>query len=390
MIIDAHAHAFPHLNGPASDHGASTLLYLQKFVSDSPSQAVRRTRDNVVVADRNEWALWDESTTGLTGALAVEFRIGRYGRLEWTKGAESYYINLYSPSLQDMTATPEYILAEMDYAGVSMAVLQNAWLYGRLNDYFAAAQRRYPDRFIGTVQVNECRAAEDSQLAELRRGVQDLDLRALYYGTPRFFEVAYEDHIDDRKFDVFWDAVQELDIPVFWDISGSPEPQLRKASPFERYLAQMSRFERWLERHPDVPCILVHGVPLGHMRQEDRLRPIPEELWRIWERPNVHLELLFPMQVSHPVAGGTVWRYPYRELLPLIVELYERLGAAKLIWGSDLPNLQRNCTYRQGRDYLECHELPVPEHEQDLLFGGNVARLLHVRSEATLSRAGGR
>ena len=390
MIIDGHVHAFPRLGCCATSDVDNSLIFLQKFVSDSPSQGVRRKRNNVVVPDRAEWTLWDDDKPGLEGALDVDFRAEHYGRLEWTKGGEDYYINLYGPTLQDMSATPEYVLAEMDYAGISMAVLQNAWLYGDLNDYFAEAQHRYPDRFLGTIQVDEARAWEKSQLAELHRGVEDLGLRALYYGTPRFFEVGYKDHIDDAVFDVFWENVRDLGIAVFWDISGSPEAELRQAPPLERFLVQMRRFEKWRNHYPEIPCILVHGVPLAQVRHKDGLRPIPEELWRIWERPNTYLELLFPMQVSHPVPGGKVWRYPYAELAPLIVELCSRLGAEKLIWGSDLPNVQRNCLYRQSRDYLECHALPITEGERDMLFGGNIARLLQVQYTATESMSAGR
>ncbi len=381
MIIDAHVHAFPALSGERRpDSDLTTLLYLQKFVSDSPSQAVRRSSDDSVVADRAEWGVWDPQSTGADGALDVAFRVGKYGRLEWTKNREDYYLNLYGPTLQDTTASPDYIKAELAYAGVEMAVLQNAWLYGCLNDFFAEAQRAYPDTFVGTVQVNEARADEERQIAELTRGVKDLGLKALYFGTPRFFEIGYRRHLDDECYHAFWDEVRALGIPVFWDITGSPEPELRDKSPFERFMVQMHRFERWLDYAPDIQCVLVHGVPLGHLRDGDTLKAVPDELWEIWRRPNVHLELLFPMQVSHPVPGGTVWRYPYAQVKPLAEELFDVLGPEKLVWGSDLPNIQRNCTYRQGRDYLECLDLTLSDDHRDLLFGGNVARLLGLRS----------
>jgi hypothetical protein len=96
MIVDAHVHAFPRLcDQKGSGSAASTLLYLQKFVADSPSQAVRRSRDNEVIADRSQWAVWDPNDTGLGGALDVSFRVGKFGRLEWTKGGEDYHLNLY-------------------------------------------------------------------------------------------------------------------------------------------------------------------------------------------------------------------------------------------------------------------------------------------------------
>ena len=147
-------------------------------------------------------------------------------------------------------------------------------------------------------------------------------------------------------------------------------------------MVQMRRFEAWLDYAPDIQCVLVHGVPLGQLRSGDTLRPVPDELWRIWKRPNVHLELLFPMQVSHPVPGGTVWRYPYLQLRPILEELYGVLGPRKLVWGSDLPNIQRNCTYRQGRDYLESHDLGLSEVDLELLYGGNITRILKSEDDA--------
>jgi len=379
MIVDSHAHIFPCLDGSkSSDSSFPQLLYLQKFVSDSPAQSVRRLKDNIVEEDRSLWTLWNENEPGLEGALDVNFRVGKFGRLEWTKKGVDYFMHLYGPTLQDMTATPEYMLAEMDYIGVGTAVLQNAWLYGRLNDFFAEAQRRYPDRFIGTVQIHEARAYEKNEITELIRGVRELGLKALYYGTPRFFETRYKDHIDDQKFHVFWDEVRDLAIPVFWDITGSPEPKLRDKTPYERFLVQMRRFENWRQHYPEIPCILVHGVPLRYIRKGDELMPIPEELWSIWKKPNVNLELLFPMQVSHPVQGGRAWEYPYAEVHPLIKQLYDKLGPEKLVWGSDIPNIERNCTYRQGLDYLRHHCTFLSASDKNLLFSGNILRLLDI------------
>ncbi len=105
---------------------------------------------------------------------------------------------------------------------------------------------------------------------------------------------------------------------------------------------------------------------------------IPSELWDIWKQPNVHLELLFPMQVSHPTPGGSVWDYPYIEVHSIIKQLYAKLGPEKLLWGSDMPNMERNCTYKQGRQYLEKYCPFISETDKQLLFYGNVARLLNL------------
>lgn len=379
MVIDAHMHIFPDLREGYPPRDTKThLLYMQRFVAVAPAQAVRRVSDNAVEVDKEKWSVWDEADPSPAGALDVDFRVGQFGQLTWTKHGVDYFLHLYAPSLQTMVASPEFLIAQMNYAGVTLGVLQNAWLYGQLNDYFASAVRRHPDRFIGTAQVNEARANEDSEIAELQRAVRELGLRALYFANARFFETGYQDALDDDKFEPFWQVVEDLGIPVFWDLTAIREASAPDASPFERFLAQMRRFARWKERHPSVPSILVHGVPLRYIRKGNAFEPIPEEIWRAWEMPGVYLEVLFPMQVSHPVPGGTAWDYPYREVQPLIKELFRRLGAERLVWGSDMPNTERNCTYRQSRQYLEQHCDFLRESERDLLLAGNAARIFGI------------
>ncbi len=379
MIIDSHVHIFPHLSGPCGfETAAQHMLYLQKFTADTPAQAARNARDGSVARDREAMKLWDDEKPGFDGAHDVNFRVGRFGRLEWTKGNDDYFIHLYSPSLQEMEAPAEFLLAEMDYAGVDVAVLQNAWLYGQLNGFFAEAVRKYPHRFVGSVQVNEARADRNSEIDELRRAVNDLGLRALYFANVRYFESGYQDQLDDEKFFPFWEEVRDLGIPVYWDLTATPFPGRPDASSFERFMEQMRRFDRWQAHFPSIPSILVHGVPLRYIRSGDGFKPIPDEIWNAWMRPNVHLEILFPMQVSHPAPGASAWEYPYPQVQPLIRELYRRLGAEKLVWGSDMPNTERNCTYRQALEYLTHYCDFISERDMSLIVAGNAVRLLKI------------
>ncbi len=55
-----------------------------------------------------------------------------------------------------------------------------------------------------------------------------------------------------------------------------------------------------------------------------------------------------------------------------------RYGAERLIWGSDMPNVERFCTYRQVVDYLRRHCPGLSSHDKDRILGENVAELLGV------------
>jgi predicted TIM-barrel fold metal-dependent hydrolase len=379
LIVDIHAHIFPNLNGACGFDSVEThRMYLQRFTAATPAQSVRRVSDGRVVEDPTKSQVWDPNNPSPKGALPVDFRVGKFGRLVWTRDGEDYYIHLYAPNLQIVESSPEFMLAQMDYAGVSRIVLQNAWLYGQLNDYFAEAVHRYPDRFIGTVQVNEAKAFEAPQIEELRRGVERLGLKALYFANARFFETGFQHSYEDPIYDPFWEEVQSLGIPVFWDLTAVQMAGSPAGSPYERFLDQMRRFNTWMEKFPRVPSILVHGVPLRYIREGDGFRPIPDEVWATWARPQIFVEMLFPMQVSHPTAGGKTLDYPYRELHPLIEDVYQKLGPEKLVWGSDLPNTERNCTYKQSRSYLTEYCDFIPAAHMDLIVGGNASRLFNL------------
>lgn len=53
------------------------------------------------------------------------------------------------------------------------------------------------------------------------------------------------------------------------------------------------------------------------------------------------------------------------------------MGGERLIWGSDMPNVERNCTYRQSLEYLRVVASGwLPAIELDRILGLNVSNLL--------------
>jgi predicted TIM-barrel fold metal-dependent hydrolase len=45
-----------------------------------------------------------------------------------------------------------------------------------------------------------------------------------------------------------------------------------------------------------------------------------------------------------------------------------------LVWGSDVPNVERYCTYRQSHEYLDTYEF-LSSEDRRLILGGNLERL---------------
>lgn len=360
VIVDAHAHIFPPLAGPCGfATEAEHQRFLQLYIA-LHGEPVRRLSDHARIPEA-AGALHDGKIEGPEGlSESANFRVSRFGRFEWDWQGESYYRSFLPPSLQEMVASPEFMLQQMARAGVNVAILQNARLYGRLNDVFADAVRRYPDTFIGLADVVEHEADTPEESERLRHAVEDLGLRGVYYANRALILDHYRHGFDDPRYDPFWETVRALGIPVFWEILGVPLPAR------EAYLQEIERLNRWCDRYPDVPCVLTHGIAPDYLGEGT-----PEPIARLLKREQLLVEILYP------IHWGREHEYPYAELRPVLQRLVGLVGADRLVWGSDMPNVERNCTYRQSLEYLR-HGLAgaVTPRQLDGILGGNVLRIL--------------
>lgn len=363
MIVDSHLHVFPYLGEAAGFATARDHLDYLRMQMCHPPQPVRRLPDNAVVEQQT---LYDESRLGPSSFTDADFRIGRFGRLEWRYSGTDHYVQFFAPSLQEMVASPEYIVAEMDYAGVDVAVLQNAHLYGRTNEYFAEAARKYPGRFVSLAEVDEVIADGEDEIQSLRHAVEELGCKGLYYATRGFFFADGKLWLDDDRYEPLWEEVRRLGISVWWEVG-----QMLKRTP-ENLTAQIRRLNRWLDRYPDIPAVYTHGLPPDLLGVSGA--PMSGEIEQLLAHPALTVEILYP------IGFGGRFDYPYAEVRPAIEKLYRTVGPERLIWGSDMPNVLRFCTYRQSLDYLRRYCDFITPSDMDLILGGNLQRLFQLKT----------
>ena len=358
MIVDSHAHIFPPMGG-ASGHRsvAEHMRYVQHTIM-THHQPTRRVSDNVAATGQ---ALFDGQDVALDAMYEVDFRSGGYGKFEWTYDGVDYLKQYFPPHMRDLESTAEFLIAQMDYVGIDRAVIQSGHMYGRLNEYIAAAIQRYPNRFWGLALLDEWKADEPAALRSLDSAINDLGLHALWFNTGSLEMHRRNTPVDDPAFLPFWERVRALGTPVFWNVTSAVPGQ-------DSYLSQLSAFRRWLQIYPDIPCVLTHGLSLARFMKCGKVS-VPEVAWQAIEAPNLICELLFP------IFQGAVYDYPFHELRPVIRGYFERLGPDRLCWGSDIPNVERHATYRQSLTYLRDYTDFIPRHDMDKILGGNIAAL---------------
>jgi predicted TIM-barrel fold metal-dependent hydrolase len=365
MIVDGHGHIFENWAG-SNGHESHTvhLKYLQKSML-RPSARVLRARDGARVDMSQFFPLGDNTWQSLRGD--VEFRPGSYGRAEFTIDGEEYWIQYLPVNMKDLEAPPELMIAHMKLAGVDHMVLQASLSYGIVTDINASAQARYPEKFSGLFQVDEGMADAPRWMREVERAHRDLQLRGLYYQMDNFGRYGFASAFDDPRFDDFWELEGSFSTPVFFQLSSLPNGGA------DGYTANAGKLDALVARYPEKRWVLVMGAPVEHFGGSGRWN-VPEEVDRIYRRENVSLELMYP------ILWGGVWEYPFPEAQALIRDLRDRYGAGKLIWGSDMPNVERFCTYTQVVDYVRRHCAFLSASEKEQILGRNIAELLQIKA----------
>ena len=357
MIIDNHVHVFPNQAGPAGYRDAETYSrILQKQVRRFWGRFVTNHVDPKYIPEPDE---------------DVGFTVGRYGRHRWRKHGEDCWLQRAPVVLAEPEHTPEQMLAHMDFAGVDMGVIQAG--SAEPNDgrevFFADCIKRWPDRFIGTLEIEYDLTKDDAYLQgevrKLTHAVEELGYKGLFGHVPA------EQPVDDPRCDPLWKEAVRLGIPVFLNTG------LRPATRTE-YLEDVQRIENVLKRYPEMPVIDAH---LGnHIRRPRHPKYVdnPREFFPLLKLGNFFLEVGYVLAYENWSIWRTEFEYPYPRHEQIIKSVYENFGAGVLVWGSDMPWTQRTSTYRQCLDLVRLHTGFMTGEERDLVTGGNVARLFKV------------
>ena len=371
MIYDGHAYIFPDLRGDGGfDDRDEFRRHLQLAIATHFMPA-RRTRDR---APADNLGLIDESRPRGFGALKdADFRAARSGRFEWTADGESYFKQYMPPSVSDMEFTADDLVAEMDYAGVDWALLHRTPYLGIGNDLVAGAVRAHPDRIQALAHVPEWRIAPDPDwaIAEVDHAIGTLGLHGLQLLPDHMALYGQSTEWDSDALTPLWDHFATLGVPLF--VTPGFTSLARAESGAGMDVGEFETVRRFMERYPDVRVVLTHGLSWRAFADESGV-DVPDAVYDALpiDNPNFHVQLLFAIFL------GGMYDYPMPQIRPALEKAVERLGADRLIWGTDIPMVMRFQTYRQSLDSLRLNLDFLDQAEVDLVCGGNSARLMGV------------
>ena len=382
MIVDTHAYCFRAPNALAGHPSAEEHLGYWQWSYALHHQPAIRTRDHALVAGADRKLLDPTPDDPIHRATNRHFRVDEATkRLLWTVDGDDF-TKVYLPP-NTLEFTPGMLIDEMDYAGVDWALNHVDMALDKDNDFFAECTRQYPDRLRTMIQVDEWRIASepDAVIREVTDAVRVKGMHALKIIPEYAYRIAHDAGFDEPSWRPFWDAVTQLGVPFFFTLGATPGSSNERAG----FISELNTLKRISARYPDQKVSVTHGFPWrAFVNAEGTGFDMPAEMWEPFQDSPIHLEVSFPIRI------GDIWDYPYRECWPMLEQLVRRIGADRLVWGTDMPFQNRFCTYRQSRDYIEKYAPAFLDGDQiAAIMGGTAARLLNLPAKAPEAAAAG-
>ena len=228
------------------------------------------------------------------------------------------------PYMVDGANTAEMLISNMDYAGVSAAVVTQEVIDGNQNAYLRAVKTKYTDRI-------KIYSYFDDDTPPETEGFDGIKLCA---GRMK--------HADLTRYAAVFEAAQKYGLFVGLELADGD--------------AQTASAREMIRQFPDV------RIAIGHFGMVTR--PGWQEQIRLAREKNVYIE-----------SGGITWLfhkefYPYPSAVRAIREAAEICGMEKLMWGSDYPRTMSEITYKMSFDFvLKSPELT--DGEKTAFLSGN-------------------
>ena len=228
------------------------------------------------------------------------------------------------PYMTDGENSAERLIANMDYAGVSGAVITQEYIDGNQDSYLLEAKAKYPDR------IKVCALYEEKEMGDIS------DFDGIKICASRLREQNLLKHLYPFELADKYGKFISIDLA-----DGD---------------AQCEAMEEIIARFPEL------RIAVGHFAMVTRDGWL--EQIKLARNKNVYIE-----------SGGITWLfnsefYPYPSAVEAVKQAASLVGFGKLMWGSDYPRTMTAITYKMSLDFLE-KTTEISDADKALILGGN-------------------
>lgn len=244
------------------------------------------------------------------------------------------------PYMVDGKNTAEIFISNMDYAGVSAAVVTQEYLDGSQNDYLLKVRQKYPERF------------RICGLAEFRKPGFQNDVKEIINNGFDAVKIPAQRLISEQD-RVFLNSCEMMQVFKLMEKHG-----LILSIDLAEGDLQTGELEEVIQECPNLK------IAIGHFGMVNRPNWVYQI--RLARYKNVMIE-----------SGGITWLfhkefYPYKGAVQAIKEAASLVGMEKLMWGSDYPRTMTAITYTMSFDFI-INTKELGEEEKAMFLGLNAS-----------------
>ena len=234
------------------------------------------------------------------------------------------------PYITDGENTAERFIANMDYAGVSGAVITQEYIDGNQDEYLQACK---------SDQIKVCALYEEKSMGDIR-GFDGIKICA-----SRLKDKNLLNHTEPFR------IAEENGKFISIDLADGDE--------------QTDMMKKIIGEFPSLKIAVGH---FGMVTREGWLEQI-----KLAKNKNVFIE-----------SGGITWLfneefYPYPSAVKAIKEAAELVGYEKLMWGSDYPRTMTAITYKMSFDFI-VKSTEITEENKKLFLGVNAVSFYNFKN----------
>jgi len=233
----------------------------------------------------------------------------------------------------------------MDAAGVEGAVVTQEYLDGDQNAYLADVKKKQPRRFFVHGLLDFRKPAK--VVTEFNRVVKKYGFRGIKLPASYLTQLSPRVLLTDSHLMKVFEQMEDrkMILSVDLDYGDSQVKEMREVA--------------WT--FPDLIIVIGHFAMAGRKGWLKQLLLANE--------PNVYIE-----------SGGITWLFrreypPFLKVQDTIKEAVSRVGAEKLLWGSDFPRTMVDFTYEQTLDFLRYGCDFLSDGERRAILGQTSAKI---------------
>lgn len=266
-------------------------------------------------------------------------------------GIVDVHVHVYEKK-DDQAGNPvEHMLSVMDESGVEKAVMMSNPFYGYHNAYLASCVRQYPERLRGValVDVRQGRAAAD----ELEKIYQEGILFGMKVESVSSFQGDDTMSLGGPRMQAIFECCDAYGQPFF-------------IHPFtDRDYTDIVELS---ERYKRVRFVVCHLGADASFQKRKRAEAFEGFLQLCRRRDNVFFDIS-TVPEYFPEA------YPFPAAQKVIEYAAARVGAERMMWGTDYPGMAKMADYRRLGTYFLDGCPAISASDKDKIAGQNAEKL---------------